>query len=75
MTLKVAKHNFCVNIVFGKINYFMLIAFTLIMFYPDMSNTAVEFKGEGEDVVVVTAVSHDERSVRLIGQYLLSSFP
>jgi hypothetical protein len=36
------------------------------MFNSDMSDCSVEFEGEGEDVVIVAAITNDERPVRLI---------
>lgn len=49
--------------------------FTLIMFNPDMSNEAIELEGEGEDVVVVRRIPHDEGPIGFVGQHLLCCFP
>ena len=35
------------------------------MFYPDVSDKAVQFEGEAEDVVLVTAVSHYKAAIWL----------
>ena len=43
------------------------------MFYSDVSDEAVEFEGETEDVVVVAAVPHHEAAVGLPRQDPLSS--
>ena len=46
---------------------------TLIMFYSDVSDCAVELEGEREDVVVVTAVSDNEGPVRFVKEESLGS--
>ena len=38
------------------------------MLYPDMSDKAVQFEGETEDVVLVAAVSHHKAPVWFPGQ-------
>ncbi len=38
----------------------------MVVFYSDMSDCPVELEGEGEDVVVVAAVTDDERPVRFV---------
>ena len=48
-----------------------LFILTLIMFDPNMAYNGVELKCEREYVVVVAAVTHDERPVRLVLQHPL----
>ena len=45
------------------------------MFYSDVSDCAVELEGEGEDVVVVTAVADNEGPVRFVKEESLGSLP
>ena len=37
----------------------------LVMFYPHVSDKAIEFEGETEDVVMITAVPHYKAAIRL----------
>ena len=45
------------------------------MFYPDVSDEAVQFEGEAEDVVLVAAVSHHKAPVRFPRQNPLRCLP
>ena len=45
------------------------------MFYSDVSDEAVEFEGETEDVVLVAAVSHHKAPVRFPRQNPLRCLP
>lgn len=47
----------------------------MVMFYSDVSDEAVEFEGETEDVVLVAAVSHHKAPVRFPRQNPLRCLP
>lgn len=45
------------------------------MLYPDVPDETIELEGEGEDVVVVRRVPHDEGPIRFIRQDLFCRLP
>ena len=47
----------------------------LVMLNPHMSDKAIEFEGETEDVVMIAAVPHNKAAIRLPRQDPLRSLP
>ena len=60
--MKLPKLKFPINITID-IQSSALRRATLIVFYPDVSDEAVQFEGEAEDVVLVAAVPHHKAAV------------
>lgn len=46
----------------------------MIMFDANVADIAIEPEGEGENVVVVAAVAHQERAIRFVSQQPLGGF-
>ena len=53
-------------LIFVLISYLLRYVLTLIMLYSNVSDSSIEFKGETKNVTIVTAITDQKRSVRLV---------